>query len=130
LSQRGLLQAASLVGTLAADPVDAVWSSPAIRCRQTVEPLAAARGLAVHDNDLLGKNARIDALLLWLLAHEHDPWILCTHGEVFKALLVAGRSAGLVTAPARVTEKGAAWRVTRGTDAPLELEYLPPIPYS
>ncbi|QTE28085.1 SixA phosphatase family protein [Pengzhenrongella sicca] len=129
LSKRGRLQADSLVKTLSVDPVSSVWTSAAIRCRQTVEPLALDRAVPVHASELLAKDAPIGALLTWLLAHENDPWVMCTHGEVFKALLAAGRDAGLITAPARVTEKGAAWRVTRGANGPPELEYLPPVPF-
>ena len=127
LTERGVVQAASLVRSLAEDDVAVVWSSPSVRCRQTVEPLAAARGITVQDQALLAKDARVEALLAWLLANGTAPWVLCTHGEVFRALLDAGRSTGLLTAPARVTEKGAAWRVKLRPDAGAELQYLPPL---
>ena len=123
LTERGVVQAVSLVRSLADDDVSVVWSSPSVRCRQTVEPLAAARGITVQDQALLAKDARVEALL----ANGTAPWVLCTHGEVFRALLDAGRSTGLITAPARVTEKGAAWRVNLRPDASAELQYLPPL---
>lgn len=47
LDDSGLKQASALVDRLAGVPVAAVVSSPLQRCRQTVAPLVAARGLAV-----------------------------------------------------------------------------------
>jgi broad specificity phosphatase PhoE len=126
LTDRGLAQAASLVESLADDDISVVWSSPAVRCRQTVEPLAVARGVSVQDHPLLAKDAPVDGLLDWLLANPSAPWALCTHGEVFRGLRLAARSSGLVTTPARVTEKGAAWRVTRHDDGAIALRYVPP----
>ena len=126
LTQRGVVQAVSLVRSLADDDVELVWSSPSVRCRQTVEPLAAHCGVTVQDQELLAKDAPIEPLLAWLLDNRTAQWALCTHGEVFRALLDAGRSSGLLTAPARVTEKGAAWRVTVRPDPGVELQYLPP----
>lgn len=125
LSERGFAQAASMVATFAGDDISVVWSSPALRCRQTVEPLAAQRALAVQDHQLLAKDAPVDTLLSWLLANQCAPWVLCTHGEVFRALLGAARASGLVTLPLVVTEKGAAWRVKRYEDGVTDLEYVP-----
>ena len=48
LSEEGHAQARVLVDAFGAD-VDAVYSSPALRCRQTVSPLAGAVGLAVTE---------------------------------------------------------------------------------
>jgi broad specificity phosphatase PhoE len=126
LTDRGLAQADALVESLAEDDISVVWSSPAVRCRQTVEPLAVERGVSVRDHPLLAKDAPVDALLDWLLAQPSAPWVLCTHGEVIDGLLFVVRSSGLVTAPARVTEKGAAWRVTQHEDGAISLEYVPP----
>jgi probable phosphomutase (TIGR03848 family) len=47
LDETGLRQAAGLVDRLAGVPVAAVVSSPLQRCRQTVAPLVADRGLSV-----------------------------------------------------------------------------------
>jgi 8-oxo-dGTP diphosphatase len=48
LAGLGRRQAAVLV-TAVGPGVDGIYSSPAVRCRQTVEPLAAAAGLPVQD---------------------------------------------------------------------------------
>ena len=127
LTARGLAQAESLVRSLADDDITVVWTSAAVRCRQTVEPLAAARGLVVQDHALLAKDVPVDDLLDWILSNPSAPWALCTHGEVLRELIIVARSSGLVTAPARATEKGAAWRVRRHEDGATALEYVPPL---
>lgn len=48
LSTAGYAAAAALAERLRHLPVDALYASPAARARQTVEPIAAARGLPVH----------------------------------------------------------------------------------
>jgi len=48
LGDIGRAQAAALAGWLAAEPIDALWSSPMLRARRTAEPLAAATGLDVR----------------------------------------------------------------------------------
>lgn len=125
LTKRGLAQAASLVGSFAQDDITVVWSSPTVRCRQTVEPLAVQRAVSVQDHWLLAKEAPVDVLLDWLLANSSAPWVLCTHGEVFRALLDAALTLGMVTGPVLATEKGAAWRVRPHKHGTTHLEYLP-----
>jgi probable phosphomutase (TIGR03848 family) len=48
LSERGREQAEALVRRLDGVPIDAIYSSPLERCRETAAPLAKARGLRVH----------------------------------------------------------------------------------
>lgn len=48
LSERGREQADALVRRLDGIPIDAVYSSPLERCRETAAPIAEARGLPVH----------------------------------------------------------------------------------
>ena len=48
LSDLGWTQARLLCGELARLPVDALFSSPALRCRQTLGPLAASTGLSIE----------------------------------------------------------------------------------
>jgi probable phosphomutase (TIGR03848 family) len=57
LDASGLKQAAALVDRLAGVPVAAVVSSPLQRCRQTVAPLVADRGLSVVPD---GRLAEVD----------------------------------------------------------------------
>ncbi|MFE2158339.1 histidine phosphatase family protein [Streptomyces lydicus] len=56
LDERGAAQSAALPARLAGVPLAAVVSSPLQRCRETVEPLLAARpGLALHVEDRISE---------------------------------------------------------------------------
>ena len=55
LDERGERQARELVDRLAELPIDEILTSPAVRCVQTVQPLAAARGLEVVVRDELSE---------------------------------------------------------------------------
>ncbi|GAB2999148.1 histidine phosphatase family protein [Saccharothrix stipae] len=48
LTDAGVAQAAALAGSLAAEPVRAVYASTAVRAQQTAAPVAAAHGLEVE----------------------------------------------------------------------------------
>lgn len=83
LDARGRRQAAELVELLGPFGVTRVLSSPYVRCVATVEPLAAALGLPVEQDDRLAEGAG-DAPRE--LLHE-DGVVCCTHGDiVYEAL--------------------------------------------
>ena len=107
LDARGLRQSADLVELLRPFAVRRIVSSPYVRCVQTVEPLAAALGLQVEQDDRLeeGAGAASAALL------REDGVVCCTHGDIVEALL--GR--GLKKGAALVLEEG---QVVRKLSAP------------
>jgi 2,3-bisphosphoglycerate-dependent phosphoglycerate mutase len=51
LTEKGLRDAERLVESLASTRIDAAYSSPYIRARQTIEPIAKARGLTIETID-------------------------------------------------------------------------------
>jgi 8-oxo-dGTP diphosphatase len=53
LDPRGIKQAKKLVRLLADLPIDQILTSPYLRCIETIEPLAAARGLVPEARDEL-----------------------------------------------------------------------------
>lgn len=86
LAPKGLRQARAL----AADRVDAgfdrILSSPYLRCRQTVEPLAIAAGLRIETHESLAKDEP-PAKAAELLRSVADERVLCcTHEELVDAL--------------------------------------------
>ena len=102
LDAKGRRQAEALVEALRPLGVRRVLSSPYVRCVQTVEPLAAALGLPLEQDDRLaeGEGGAAAELLL------EDGVVCCTHGDVLDALV--GR--GLKKAAALVVEGGAVVR--------------------
>ena len=55
LHDRGRAQAERLAAWMADEPLDAVWSSPMLRARETAAPLAARQGLGVRIDDELAE---------------------------------------------------------------------------
>ncbi len=92
LDDCGVAQADELVRILARFEVGSVISAGLRRCVATVEPLAAALGLAVAEEPLLsevaypGREAEAVALLRRLGDAEHDA-VACSQGEVIPDLI-------------------------------------------
>ncbi|MGZ4542620.1 MAG: hypothetical protein ACXVXI_05780 [Mycobacteriaceae bacterium] len=85
--------------------------------------------MSIQVHPLLAKGASSWELLVWLGDGGTAGGVMCTHGEVFDALLVAARDITLVTlGPATVIAKGAARRVTCRERRSAELGYPLPDP--
>jgi 8-oxo-(d)GTP phosphatase len=86
LDDRGRGQAQELVLRLAPFPIDAIYSSPARRCLETVEPLAGAHGLAVIECGELSEEQQWQdgGRLLQKLADQDA--VVCGHGGLEQAL--------------------------------------------
>ena len=93
LSSYGQQEAAGLLIQLDQEPITRILSSPALRCQQTVWPLAKQRRLAIE----LDRRLDVDATAAQAAAML-DPRIgaavLCTHGELIGQLLGRLRQAG------------------------------------
>ena len=81
VDKRGVKQSEALVDALAGFAVDRIVSSPYVRCIQTVEPLAEARGLEIELDDRLGAD-RLDDVPQVLDELEGENAVVCTHGEL------------------------------------------------
>jgi phosphohistidine phosphatase SixA len=66
LDERGQRQAKELVELLKDYPLERILSSPALRCVQTVEPLARARGLVLEIADELAEGQDAEDLIATL----------------------------------------------------------------
>jgi phosphohistidine phosphatase SixA len=84
LDERGRAQALALRDELRARGVQRVFSSPYVRCMQTVAPL----GLEIVPDERLAEGAQVEATLA--LLHDLDDAVACTHGDVIEGVL--GRS--------------------------------------
>lgn len=127
LTRAGRGQAELLVAQLLPCPVRRVVTSPTARCRQTVEPLARARGLAVEEAPALGVGSTVAALRQLAAEPGMDDAVWCTHGEVLHDLLgwLAPTSDGEPPLPA---EKGSIWLLHDLAGTPRLGSYLPPPP--
>jgi hypothetical protein len=89
-----------LVELLGRFEVRRIVSSPFLRCVETVEPLAAALGLAVEQDDRLGEGAGGRGAIELL---REEGLVACTHGDVAEEVL----GHGLKKAAAAVLHDGA-----------------------
>jgi 8-oxo-dGTP diphosphatase len=129
LTEAGMDQARRLAAELAGGetPIDRLYSSPWVRCTQTLDPLADAMGAAVVDVDGLGEVVSLpvhdggDAWVTsaWLggravafldravAEHAGGRVVACSHGDVIPALvaLIVGRD-GLDAADVRCAKGG------------------------
>jgi len=128
LSPLGRQQAGHLVTALAGIELHTLLTCPTVRCRQTLAPIAADRGLRLEDRQILAPDAPIEELLTLLSTASFDNLALCTHGEVLDALAAYAVANGLaVSAPTADTAKGAAWLIDRRSTPP-PARYIAPYP--
>jgi 8-oxo-dGTP diphosphatase len=80
LDERGRRQAAGLVASLAAYPIERVLTSPALRCVETVAPLAAARGLEPEAYEELSEELQATAGAELVRALDGRDVVVCGHG--------------------------------------------------
>jgi phosphohistidine phosphatase SixA len=113
LTPLGHSQAAELSRRLADRPILRVLSSPSLRCRQTVVPVARELGVDVELCRELSLDAGGPELARFLAEPESDGALLCTHRETLEALFAHLASAGAVDLggpqPSGPMEYAAAW---------------------
>jgi 8-oxo-dGTP diphosphatase len=122
LTRSGRRQAEALVEQLRDEPIERVLSSPYLRCIQTVEPLAAARGLRVEPTDDLAEGAGIGPLLR-LLA-ELGNAALSTHGDVIQEFVEWLHHRGVAVDGGLA--KGSTWVLDVVHGEVVAARYLPP----
>jgi len=108
LDDRGRRQAEGLEDALADYEIRRVLTSPAVRCRQTVEPLAGALGLPVEDRPELTEGSTAEDVLGLVRSLDGETAVLCTHGDVVGELL------------GEESKKGSTWVLDLGSDGLLE----------
>jgi 8-oxo-dGTP diphosphatase len=115
LDAAGRAEAGRLPWLLAGYEIEHVVSSPYRRCLESIEPLAAALGIAVQRADELAPDASLTDTRA-LLEKLDRRTLVCTHREIFERLF-DGRI---------VCEKGGTWVVERRGSDLVPAEYVPP----
>lgn len=127
LSPKGHRQADGLVAQLAGYRIDRILTSPLVRCLQTVEPLARARGLTIEERPELTEGASAVQALDLLRELCGRAALTCTHGDVM--LLVMNqleRSDPVDFGPYYPCAKASTWAL-EGVDGRFErARYLTP----
>lgn len=124
LSEPGRRQATALVTLLATERIDRVLSSGYPRCRQTVDPLAAARGLSVEEDPGLAEGGDPRDLIARLGSLDHGA--LCSHGDVIGGLVIELNDAAVPLDGGMRWEKASTWALEVRGGRVLSGRYLPP----
>jgi phosphohistidine phosphatase SixA len=94
LDERGWRQAEELVRSLASYEIERIISSPAVRCVQTVEPLARELGIEIEGTGELTEGTTREQALTLVDEVRGTGVVLCTHGDVVVELLGSGLKKG------------------------------------
>jgi 8-oxo-dGTP diphosphatase len=125
LSKKGIEQAKKLVGILGRYPISAVHSSPYLRCVQTVEPLANARGLQVKQAPELAEGSGVSGLYTFFSNQGLDQVVLSTHGDVVLELVEDLTKRRVLPAFEEDLAKGSTWIVEVEKGSPVRARYIP-----
>ena len=126
LTPRGVRQAEGLPEMLGDYEIQRVLSSPAVRCVDTVGPLAKDRGLEIEETDDLAEGTRHLALAR-VKACASTPSALCSHGDVIPWVLNAlvDRD-GVDLGPEPKCAKGSTWALEFEGSRCTRARYIPP----
>ena len=124
LNKSGRKQAEELITELGANPISAVWSSPYLRCVQTVEPLAKARKLKVQETRHLAEGARLKGAYRFIEDPELDDTVLCTHADVIMELVDDLIRRRIVKSAQAAFDKGSTWVIEVEDGLPVGARYI------
>ena len=121
LDDVGAQHAVGLVDTLALSTIRRLVSSPALRCVQTLEPLAQHTGLTIETSELLAADGDARCRARPTRPRCASNAVLCTHGEVMRPLLrqMRRRNVPIVGDPGgrgELLRKGVVWQLDIGDD--------------
>ena len=125
LSKAGKAQARALAKLLAGAGITRIVSSPYVRCRQTVEPLAQRIGGEVELSDALSEGAPSADSLRLVEKVVGENAVLCTHGDVLGNLLMHFADSGVELETGRI-EKASVWVLEFADGGVHSAQYLPP----
>jgi 8-oxo-dGTP diphosphatase len=127
LSKKGRRQAAGLLELLADVGANRLVASPAVRCVETLGPLAERLGLTIETDRRLAEGSRGDDALK--VGHElqavGDVGVVCSHGDVIPDLLSELKVNGTTFRHGLTWPKGSVWVLSGNGTYWHEADFLP-----
>jgi 8-oxo-dGTP diphosphatase len=127
LTRRGRKQARRLVDRFQGLDLGRIVSSPFIRCVQTVEHLATARGLAVEPVAELREGVSMTDLVRAIASLDERPTVVCSHGTEIESMIDRLHRDGATIEGARGIAKGSVWVLDREQGRVASARYLSPL---
>jgi 8-oxo-dGTP diphosphatase len=112
LSPKGWKQAEMLASRLAGLDVSELYSSPYVRCVQTLQPLADRLDLEVEIDPRLSEEEQFEPVLE-MLAEVADGAVLCSHGDIIPASIGALDRGGMEIRTPPDWRKASVWVLRR-----------------
>lgn len=127
LSKKGWKQSELLAQRLAKLDPQAVWSSPYVRCVQTLEPLAERIDGTVTVDQRLCEDEPVGPVLE-MLADAPDRTVMCSHGDIIPATILALQKGGAKLATPPDWRKASVWVLRRNKKGAIVLATAWPPP--
>ena len=108
LVEEGVRQAEVIAEAIAPLHPTALFSSPFLRCVQTLEPLGKAVGLPVVAHELLAEGVNFIGTVDWMHTLA-DGAVMCSHGDVIPEVIDALERRGMEVSGFRESRKGSVW---------------------
>ena len=125
LTKKGIKQAEDLVDVLSPYPVASIFSSPYVRCVQTVQPLSKRLRLKVEQSVSLAEGHGLAGLHEFLDDEELDNAVLCTHGDIVWELVEHLVNRKVLRAGEGGFDKGSTWILQMDHSKIAKARYLP-----
>jgi 8-oxo-dGTP diphosphatase len=119
------MQAQELVTIFANFDISAVYSSPYLRCMQTVEPIARAHRLKVQSEPGLAEGRGLEAAYRFFGDDKLDEVVLCTHGDIVWELVEDLAKRKVLPGFREEFDKGSTWVVQVKGGVPVKARYIP-----
>jgi phosphohistidine phosphatase SixA len=125
LNKKGFKQAERLVSILEPFPISVIFSSPFLRCMQTVEPLARAHRIAVNETPSLAEGHGLMGAMQLMADPNLDHAVLSTHGDIVWELVEELVKRRVVKTGEGGFEKGSTWVVEVEDDSFMSARFIP-----
>ena len=116
LVAEGVRQSEVIAEAIAPLHPTALFSSPFLRCVQTLEPLGKAVGLPVVAHELLAEGVDFIGTVDWMHTLA-DGAVMCSHGDVIPEVIDALERRGMEVSGFRESRKGSVWVLERRNNA-------------
>ena len=126
LSKSGRRQAKGLVRTLADRPIGHIASSPALRCLDTVRPLAKQRGRRIDVREELFEGAPLDGFLGIADDARSVGTVVCAHGDLIPEAIEHYEAQERKVGADRGWKKGSVWVLEREAGLIVRATHVPP----
>ena len=125
LSPVGHRQAARIADALADVGATRVVSSPFVRCRQSLDPLAQRLRLPLELSDALAEDVPLTDTLRLFEKVAEETTVLCTHGDIVTNVIEHLTNGGVPVDDERL-EKGSIWELETRDGEIVGAHYRPP----